>query len=184
MTVQQPRHSEPSANNELGDLLRGMLFGCQVRSENTQLIDGQPSLQLDNLITAPDQAPVVVEAEYEALGTGEADALGRLGLPVVNETHSIEAAIALRYPDSVRRKLKMGKAVRPWEGWFHTMVVLAAGGSTRSWPTLPYHQLKPAIGRRPGHCAIRIRQSALPPRAAAPGYPPRCGVCGPSPSDD
>ena len=102
MTVQQPRHSEPSANNELGDLLRGMLFGCQVRSENTQLIDGQPSLQLDNLITAPDRAPVVVEAEYEALGSGEADALGRLGLPVVNETHSIEAAIALRYPDSVR----------------------------------------------------------------------------------
>ena len=102
MTVQQPRHSEPSANNELGDLLRGMLFGCQVRSENTQLIDGQPSLQLDNLITAPDRAPVVVEAEYAALGSGEADALGRLGLPVVNETHSIEAAIALRYPDSVR----------------------------------------------------------------------------------
>ncbi len=102
MTTQQPRHSEPSANNDLGDLLRGMLFGCQVRSENTQLIVGQPSLQLDNLITAPDRAPVVVEAEYEALGTGETDALGRLGLPVVNETHSIEASIALRYPDSVR----------------------------------------------------------------------------------
>ena len=102
MTTQQPRHSEPSANNDLGDLLRGMMFGCQVRSENTQLIVGQPSLQLDNLITAPDRAPVVVEAEYEALGTGETDALGRLGLPVVNETHSIEASIALRYPDSVR----------------------------------------------------------------------------------
>ena len=102
MTTQQPRHSEPSANNDLGDLLRGMLFGCQVRSENTQLIVGQPSLQLDNLITAPDRAPVVVEAEYEALGTGETDALGRLGLPVVDETHSIEASIALRYPDSVR----------------------------------------------------------------------------------
>ena len=102
MTTQQPRHSEPSANNDLGDLLRGMLFGCQVRSENTQLIDDQPSLQLDNLITAPDRAPVVVEAEYEAAGTGESDAKSRLGLPVVNETHAIEASIALRYPDSVR----------------------------------------------------------------------------------
>ena len=102
MTTQRPRHSEPSANNELGDLLRGMLAGGQVRSENTQLIEGRPGRQLDNLITAPDRAPVVVEAEYEAVGTGEADAAARLGLRVVNETHSIEAAIALRYPDTVR----------------------------------------------------------------------------------
>jgi len=102
MTTQQPRHSEPSANNELGDLLRAMLFGCQVRSENTQLIKGHPGLQLDNLITAPDRAPVVVEAEYEAVGTAEADATARLGLSVVNEIHPIEAAIALRYPDTVR----------------------------------------------------------------------------------
>ena len=102
MVTQQPRHSEPSANNELGDLLRTMLFGCQVRSENTQLIEGQPGLQLDNLITAADRAPVVVEAEYEAFGTAEADAAARLGLSVVNEIHPIEAAIALRYPDTVR----------------------------------------------------------------------------------
>ena len=33
-------------------------------------------------------------------------------------------------------------------------------------------------GRRPGV----YRQGALPPPAAAPGCPPRCGVCGPSPS--
>ena len=102
MITQRPRHSEPSANNELGDLLRGMLYGCQVRSENTQLIAGQPGLQLDNLITAPDRAPVVVEAEYEAVGTAETDAGRRLGLPVVGESSPIEAAIALRYPDSVR----------------------------------------------------------------------------------
>ena len=102
MTAQQPRHSEPSVNNELGDLLRGMLYGCQVRSENTQLISGQPGPQLDNLITAPDRAPVVVEAEYEAVGTAESDAAGRLGLPVVDDANPIEAAIALRYPDAVR----------------------------------------------------------------------------------
>ena len=102
MTSQQPRHSEPSANNELGDLLRGMLYGCKVISENTQLIQGQPCLQLDNLITGPDRAPVVVEAEYEALGTAEGDATARLGLKVIDETHNIEAAIALRYPDTVR----------------------------------------------------------------------------------
>ncbi len=102
MTTQQPRHSEPSVNNQLGDLLREMLFGCQVRSENTQLVVGRPGLQLDNLITAPGRAPVVVEAEYEALGTAEGDAAGRLGLSILGETHPIEAAIALRYPDAVR----------------------------------------------------------------------------------
>ena len=102
MVTQQPRHSEPSANNELGDLLRAMLAGCLVRSENTQLIEGRAGLQLDNLITADDRAPVVVEAEYEAVGTAEADAAARLGLPVVDAVHPIEAAIALRYPDSVR----------------------------------------------------------------------------------
>ncbi len=102
MVVQRPRHSEPSANNELGDLLRAMLSRCQVRSENTQLIAGRPGLQLDNLITAADRAPVVVEAEYEAVGTAEADAAARLDLRVVDEIHPIEAAIALRYPDTVR----------------------------------------------------------------------------------
>ena len=102
MVAQRPRHSEPSANNELGDLLRGMLAGCRVRTENTQLIEGRPGRQLDNLITANDRAPVAVEAEYEAVGTGEADAAARLGLRVVDEIHPIEAAIALRYPDTVR----------------------------------------------------------------------------------
>ena len=102
MAYPQPRHSEPSANNELGDLLRAMLSRCRVRSENTQLIEGRPGLQLDNLITAADRAPVVVEAKYEAVGTAEEDAAARLGLRVVDEIHPIEAAIALRYPDTVR----------------------------------------------------------------------------------
>lgn len=102
MTVQRSPNSETNVNAELGNLLRGMLHGRAVRTQNTRLIVDQPSLELDNLITAPDRAPVVVEAEYAALGTGESDAAGRLGLPVVGETHPIEAAIALRYPDSVR----------------------------------------------------------------------------------
>ena len=112
MVSQQPRHSEPSANSELGDLLRGMLFGCEVRSENTQLVAGRPGLQLDNLITAPDRAPVVVEAEYEAVGTAESDAGGRLGLSIVGEANPIEAAIALRYPDTVRFADNLRTALR------------------------------------------------------------------------
>ena len=102
MVTQLSPNSETNANTELGNVLRGMLYGCTVRTQNTRLIVGQPMLEPDNLVTAPDRAPVVVEAEYEAVGTGEADADARLGLRVVNETHPIEAAIALRYPDTVR----------------------------------------------------------------------------------
>ena len=112
MATQQLHQSEPNVNFALGGLLQGMLFGRLVRSENTQLIAGQPGLKLDNLITAPDRAPVAVEAEYEAAGTAEADAAGRLGLRVVGETNPIEAAIALRYPDTVRFAGDLPAAVR------------------------------------------------------------------------
>ena len=72
-------------------------------------------------------------------------------------------------------------------------------GSSRppSWPTLPICRRRPhpprspvvegtaptvgsaPAGRRPGPV---YRQGALPPPAAVPRYPPRCGACGPSPS--
>ena len=98
MTTQQPRQSEPNANYALGDLLRGMLFGCQVRSENTQLIVGRPGLKLDNLVTAPDRAPVVVEAEYLPARDVEREAAERLALPVADEANPVEVSVALRYP--------------------------------------------------------------------------------------
>ena len=72
MTTRRPRHTEPSANAALADLLKGMLPGCVVRPEQTRLIAGRPGLQLDNLVTAPDRASVVVEAEYLPAHTVEA----------------------------------------------------------------------------------------------------------------
>ena len=98
MTTRRPRHTEPSANAALADLLKGMLPGCVVRPEQTRLIVDRPGLQLDNLVTAPDRAPVVVEAEYLPAHTVEAEAAARLGLRVVDEPNPIEAAVALRYP--------------------------------------------------------------------------------------
>ena len=38
------RQTEPNANNALGDLLRSMLPGCQVRSENTQTFPNHPTV--------------------------------------------------------------------------------------------------------------------------------------------
>ena len=98
MPRQQARQTEPIVNAALADLLKGMLPGCTVRAEHTRLVAGRSGLQLDNLITAPDRAPVVVEAEYLPAHTVEPEATARLGLPVVGEPNPIEAAVALRYP--------------------------------------------------------------------------------------
>lgn len=84
MARSKPHQTEPSANNALGDILRGMLSGCQVRTEHTRLIVGQPGLQLDMLIPAPDRAPVAVEAEYLPAHTAEKEATDRLGLRAVS----------------------------------------------------------------------------------------------------
>ena len=70
----------------------------QVRSENTQTFIYHPGRHADVLITAPGRSPVVVEAEYEPAPEAEKDARERLGLGVEGEPRTIEAAIALRYP--------------------------------------------------------------------------------------
>ena len=96
-----PRQTEPNANNALGDLLRGMMPGCEVRSENTQTFSDYPGRHADVLIAAPGRSPVVVEAEYEPAAEVEKDASERLGLRVEGQPRAVEAAIAVRYPKVV-----------------------------------------------------------------------------------
>ena len=96
-----PRQTEPNANNALSDMLRGMMPGCEVRSENTQTFSDHPGRHADVLIVAPGHSPVVVEAEYEPAVEVERDASERLGLRVRGAPRTVEAAIALRYPRSV-----------------------------------------------------------------------------------
>ena len=91
-----PHQTEPSANNALSRLLQRMLPGCQVRAEQTRVIDGHPGLQPDILITAVGRSPVVIEAEYDPATNAESEAVSRLGLEAA--ARPIEAAIALRYP--------------------------------------------------------------------------------------
>ena len=106
-----PRQTEPNANNTSGDLLRSMLPGCQVRSENTQTFPNHPGRHADVLITALGRSPVVVEAEYEPAPEAERDASDRLGLAVQGEPRTIEAAIALRYPQAVEEAYDVHEAV-------------------------------------------------------------------------
>ena len=96
-----PRQTEPNINNAMGSLLEAMLPRSSVRFENTQAIYGHPGLRPDILITAPGRAPVVIEAEYMPAAHVEAEAKDRLGLETAADGREIEAAIALRYPDTI-----------------------------------------------------------------------------------
>ena len=96
-----PRQTERNANNALGDLLRSMMPGCEVRSENTQTFLDHPGRHADVLIAAPGRSPVVVEAEYAPAAEVEKDASERLGLHVQGQPLTVEAAIAVRYPQVV-----------------------------------------------------------------------------------
>ncbi len=78
-----------------------MLPTCTVKTENTRVIAGNPGLRPDILITGADRAPVVIEAEFMPAATAEQEAKDRLGFEVVDGRRSIEAAIALRYPEGL-----------------------------------------------------------------------------------
>ena len=106
-----PNQTEPNANNALGDLLRAMMSGSRVLSENTQTFPAHPGRHADVLITAPGRSPVVVEAEYEPALEAEQDAAQRLGLQVTGESRTIESAIALRYPEFVHNSYNVSQAV-------------------------------------------------------------------------
>ena len=56
------------------------------------------------IVNAPGRSPVVVETEYLPARTVEPKAKSRLGLKVGANGRIIEAAIALRYPDTVSVK--------------------------------------------------------------------------------
>ena len=107
-----PNQIEPNANNALGNLLRGMFSSAwTVRSENTRTFPDHPGRHADVLVTAAGRSPVAVEAKYEPGAEVEQDAAERLGLRVVDELRSIEAAVALKYPQTVEEAYDVGQAV-------------------------------------------------------------------------
>ena len=106
------RQAEQNANNALGALLSGMMPTYAVRVENTRVIVDNSGLRLDILITAPDRAPVVLEAEFMPAADVEQEAKDRLGLEVVDGRRPIEAAIALRYPEGLEFSGGMSEAMR------------------------------------------------------------------------
>ena len=74
------RQIEPSVNNALGNLLRGMMPTCTVRSENAQTFADYHGRHTDVLVTATGRSPVAVEAEIEPAPEAEKDARDLLAL--------------------------------------------------------------------------------------------------------
>ena len=106
------RQAESGANAALAALLQGMMRGASVRAEHTQVVEGQPALRPDIIITDSRRAPVVVEAEYMPARSVEAEAVERLALPVVGDTRVVEAAIALRYPEDLESAPNIADALK------------------------------------------------------------------------
>ena len=111
MLSRMPRQTEPSINNALGILLQGMMGSATVRSENVRAVAGHAGLQPDVIVTEPGRAPVIVEAEIEPARSVEAEARSRLGLEVVEGRRTVEAVIALRYPEAVADSDDLGAAL-------------------------------------------------------------------------
>ena len=107
-----PRQSEPNVNNALAILFRRMFSRTDVISENTRVIADYPSLKPDILVNSIGRSPVVIEAEYLPAHTAEDEAKARLGLEVASNRRTIEAAIALRYPEDMAEATDLEKALK------------------------------------------------------------------------
>ncbi len=95
-------HTEPAVNAALATILRPMFARATVAGEDTGSVVENPALQLDVLITAPGRSPVSIETEFLPARTVEEDALSRLGKTARRDAKTIEAAIAVRYPERLR----------------------------------------------------------------------------------
>ena len=102
---------EPNTNNALCRVLRTMMPNCQVTSEVTRSIQEYPGRHCDVLVTTPGRAPVVIEAEYDPATEVDTDARDRLGLGIVGESRTIEAAIALCYPRDLEKAYDTDQAL-------------------------------------------------------------------------
>ena len=105
-----------------------MMPACRVVAENTEVLVENPRRRPDILVYSPGRSPVVVEAEYEPANTVEKDAEARLEQKVKGEHRKIEAVIALRYPQKLKRQYEARKALRETQLSYHVLRREKAGG--------------------------------------------------------
>ena len=105
------RQTEPNINNALGGLLQKMLPQSQVRSENTNVIYGNPALRPDIVVFASEGSAVVIEGEFAPARNVEIEARHRLGLETTDGARVIESSIASQYPAGIRETHNLFEAL-------------------------------------------------------------------------
>ena len=113
--MDNPHKHETNANIALAHLIKRVMHGRETDAESTQIIENHPAMQPDIVITAQGRSPVVIEAEYMPATNVEKDAYRYFEEPglnkVRNQTHPIEAAIAVRYPKKLAQAKKIDEVL-------------------------------------------------------------------------
>jgi len=122
---------EQTINTAVGEVLADLCPGWRVRAERTGQVfvgGGRP----DILIEEPGGWPVVIEGEVANRHQAETEAEARLSRQLVDNPRSVESAVALVYPEDLRRH--DGRALRNAirESVFEYVVVGAASNGGRS----------------------------------------------------
>ena len=101
-----PRTGEPTFNGYFAEVLRSKhpQWRNHLDVEQTGVFPDAPCLRPDILVQVPDAQPVVVETEYAPAAAVENDAKARLGKTPLMSADPIEQAVAVRIPDSLRRR--------------------------------------------------------------------------------
>ena len=114
--MDSPHKNETNANKALADLIEQVMHDRETDAESTQIIKNNPAMQPDIVITAQGRSPVVIEAEYLPATNVEKDAYRYFEEPgrneVRNQTHPIEAAIAVRYPAKLAQAKKIDEVLK------------------------------------------------------------------------
>ena len=133
MNTKTTSSSEGTINDALGEVLQPLGRGWTVRHEDTKAMSG--GKRPDVLIEKGDGYPIVIEAEVGKHKQAELEAVQRLGESIVGG-HDIHAAVALVYPDDIRRH--SGEALRKAlqrTSFEYIMLTLEPDEATTRFPT-------------------------------------------------
>ena len=111
--MEQSRQEEGNANKALADLIKQVMHGRTAKAGHTRILKKSAAKKPDITITATGRSPVIIEAEYMPAHEVEEDARKRFKTPrVEDQSHPIEAVIALRYPDEFQHIDDIDKALK------------------------------------------------------------------------
>ena len=147
---------EQTINTSLGEVLQDFGQGWTIRSEHVGKVfeeGGRP----DILIEKSDGWPVVLEAEVGNHRQAEIEAQQRLGNRLVSSANTVHAAIALVYPDDLRRHhgAQLRDALRD-TNLEYALFTVEADGSTSRFPAEGW------VSGQVSELAVLLHRSSIP----------------------